>query len=257
MWSADNAVSRRRKTLTESSQEQSQSHPPATLASKEHMQMWFRELQDKFMTTVQDQFNTMREDMKQAVQELQVDVAKLEERTDMLERIVQNAEEEAQQHSETQEHLVRLTHNVELQCEDLENRSRRSNIRIENMVEAGEDKDLKMAVQVVFRDILAMEEAEYIKIDRVHRVGPRRKGEPGERPRDVLVAMSSYPQKQQILRKARGMDHIRMNGVEIQLFQDLALVTLQKRRAMGPVVKELVSRKIRYKWTFPFGLLFS
>lgn len=226
MWSSDNTSQPKGKTQEDLQGEgDTLTHfqqPP----SREDMQAWFQDLQDKFMSTVQEQFTTMKNDMKQVVQDIKVDMAKLEERTDIIGKTIQSVEEETQQVSQTQKHLARLTHNLEIQCEDLENRSRRSNIRIKNLAESVLDKDLKMAVKEVFREVLEAQDTEVIGVDSVHRVGPKRSGAPGERPRDVLVALSSYPQKEQILRKAREMEHIRMNGQEIQLYQDLALVAL-------------------------------
>lgn len=44
---------------------------------------------------------------------------------------------------------------------------------------------------------------------------------------------------------------------EYQLFTDLALTMLQKRRAMKPLLAKLQQHGIQYKWGFPFALIFN
>ncbi|XP_069502655.1 uncharacterized protein [Ambystoma mexicanum] len=136
------------------------------MASKEDMKMWFGEFQAQFMAKTETQFESMKNEMKKAIQELGSEIKSLGERMDTLEKITQNLDEEMQQYAELQEQLLRRTHNLEIQCEDLENRSRRSNIRIKNMVESIDDRDLKTAVQQVFKEILAAKEEEEVSIDK-------------------------------------------------------------------------------------------
>lgn len=66
-----------------------------------------------------------------------------------------------------EQHLDLQTH-----TEDLENRSRRNNVRIRAVPTGAEDGDLVGYVQDLFCKILGSSSDSTIKIDRCHRVGP-------------------------------------------------------------------------------------
>ncbi|XP_069467854.1 uncharacterized protein [Ambystoma mexicanum] len=122
--------------------------------TKADMQNCFKKLESQFLLSIHEQFQTLKEDMKQSLQEVKIDIAKLEERTDTLEKVVQQIED-TQKSDEMFEQLARISNNLELQCEDLENRLRRSNIRIKNLPESIKDKNLQGTVTQLFAEILA------------------------------------------------------------------------------------------------------
>ncbi|XP_069498864.1 rho-associated protein kinase 1-like [Ambystoma mexicanum] len=137
--------------------------------TKEEMQNCFKDFQDQCLLSFQEHFKSLKEDRKQSLQEVKKDIAKLEERTDTLEKAVQQMEDKNNKSEEALEHLSRLSYNLELQCEDLENRLRRSNIRIRNLPESIEDKDLPETVQQLFTEVLEEDTEPQIMIDRLHR----------------------------------------------------------------------------------------
>lgn len=52
------------------------------------------------------------------------------------------------------------------------------------------------------------------------------------------------------------MAPIKFQGSDIQVFQDLSPITLQRRRNFRVVTDKLREENIRYKWGFPFLLSF-
>ncbi|KAJ1170051.1 hypothetical protein NDU88_001932 [Pleurodeles waltl] len=47
------------------------------------------------------------------------------------------------------------------------------------------------------------------------------------------------------------------NGAQCSLFQEIAPATLARRQQFRPVMEALREKKIKYRWTFPFGVAFE
>ncbi|CAH2246054.1 Hypothetical predicted protein [Pelobates cultripes] len=137
------------------------------------------------------------------------------------------------------------------QVEDLENRSRRQNIRIRGLPEP-DATPLPDTLRALFRQILGQEGPKEIQFDRVHRAqGPQR---PDGRPRDVLCCLHTYSTKEKLMAAARGMTSIQFHGSEVSLYQDLSGLTLDARRALRPLTTTLRDKGVPYRWGFPFSL---
>ena len=150
------------------------------------------------------------------------------------------------------QHLVQIN---TMKLEDLENRSRRENIRVRGLREGEEGTDVKAAMKELFASLLPKEYPE-ICLDRAHRVGPMREGE-SRGPRDILVKLSNSIDKEKILSEARKMEVVKYKDYPCVLFQDLSPVTLARRNQFRPVTEKLRQEQIRYRWLFPFGIAFE
>lgn len=139
-----------------------------------------------------------------------------------------------------------------LQVLDLENRSRRSNIRIRGVPESIKQADLANTVTSIFNFYLNRAEEEYIEFDRLHRVPGRRSQ--GDRPRDILVKLHYHTTKEDIMQKARDKGPTTVEGAEVILLQDLAKKLLEMRRVVKPLLKLITSKQADYRWLFPFGV---
>ncbi|CAH2283767.1 Hypothetical predicted protein [Pelobates cultripes] len=139
------------------------------------------------------------------------------------------------------------------QTEDLDNRGRRSNIRIRNLPEAAGEEDVQATLTALFREILGPDSPPRIDLDRAHRALRPRNAD--NTPRDVICCLHEYRVKEMIMNKARLKPTWRFQGAEVALYQDLSPLTLEARRALRPVTQLLRSRNIPYKWGFPFCLL--
>lgn len=76
-------------------------------------------------------------------------------------------------------------------------------------------------------------------------------------PRDVIVKPHFYHIKEKIMLEVRHQGDISISGHSIQIFADIAQTTIQKRRALKPLLNQLINRQIKYRWSFPFRLSFS
>lgn len=92
----------------------------------------------------------------------------------------------------------------------------------------------------------------HIEMDRVRRaLKPK---DQASKPRDVICRVYSFALKEDIMRKARLIKPILIDGTPIQLFPDLSWITLQKRRVLQPLLHSLQDNCIAYRWGFPFTL---
>uniref|UniRef100_A0A803JBS4 L1 transposable element RRM domain-containing protein n=1 Tax=Xenopus tropicalis TaxID=8364 RepID=A0A803JBS4_XENTR len=147
--------------------------------------------------------------------------------------------------------LERSVHALSEHTEDLENRSRRNNIRIRNIPESY--TDLRKLLDLLFTKLLPEYATELLLIDRVHR-SLRPKPQHGEPPRDVVVRLHYFETKEDLLRSARTHKAVEIDGESIQMYQDLSPVTLQKRRDLRPITSSLTRAGYKYGWGFPFHL---
>lgn len=89
----------------------------------------------------------------------------------------------------------------QLHQEDMEDRSRRNNLRLRGPPEVTGAEDLTDTALAIFCSIDGVELPERVTLDRIHRaLGPRR-SDPA-RPRDVIFRLHYYTHKEQIIRKA-------------------------------------------------------
>ncbi|XP_069463392.1 uncharacterized protein [Ambystoma mexicanum] len=101
--------------------------------NKEDLQECLRGMENRMMDSLQRQLSTIREELKSSLQEVRKDMVELGERVDATERGLSEMTEDVKQNGILLEQITRATHNLELHAEDLENRSRRSNIRVKGL----------------------------------------------------------------------------------------------------------------------------
>lgn len=143
---------------------------------------------------------------------------------------------------------------LQLHLEDLEDHSRRNNLRLRGITEATGAEDLAVTVTAIFQTILGNDPPQ-LELDRVHRtLGP--KSADLDRPRDVLCRLHRYTQKELILRKAWDHGELEFDGATIKILPDLSRGTLQRRALLRPAL-ELARRKgYTYRWGYPLAVTF-
>lgn len=137
--------------------------------------------------------------------------------------------------------------------DNLENRSRRYNFRVQGIPESFPDSEaiMKELIQHLIPDIPHHK----LELDRAHRAltTPRDDG----LPRDVIVKPHYYVVKEQVMARAREIAHLQLRDHKIQIFADISPTTIQKRRALKPLLQPLITKNIKYYWAFPFRLNFT
>lgn len=138
------------------------------------------------------------------------------------------------------------------QIEDLENRSRRHNLRVRGLPESMDIDQISPTITEIFNNLLGRPPLTVIKMERVHRaLKPR--GKATDPPRDVICHIEDFQLKENILRNAILRSKYTYEGQTISFYQDLSNITLQNRRDLRPLLDKLRDKGIIYKWKFPFG----
>uniref|UniRef100_A0A8C5QBF6 Uncharacterized protein n=1 Tax=Leptobrachium leishanense TaxID=445787 RepID=A0A8C5QBF6_9ANUR len=138
--------------------------------------------------------------------------------------------------------------------DDLENRSRRNNIRVRGIRETITDLDACLAH--VFNYILEDRAVHPSSFDRAHRALRPRPSDTAP-PRDVICRVADYKLKQAVMTAARRQRIWEIGGDRLEIYPDLAQSTLQAPRALRPLTSLLSSRAVPYRWSFPFALVAS
>lgn len=136
---------------------------------------------------------------------------------------------------------------------DLEDRSRRNNLKIRGIPETIPATQLLPYTQALFSTLLPSLSAHDLIVDRIHRI-PKPAFLPENTPRDVLLRVHYYHIKEQILTTSRRSDDRHPQYAELQILPDLSRHTLQQRRNLATITKALRNHNILHKWKYPAKL---
>lgn len=120
-------------------------------------------------------------------------------------------------------------------CEDLENRSRRNNLRIVGIAEGEEGNKPTEFISNFLKDILDLEETPLI--DRAHRL-TLSQPKPGA-PRPFIMRVHFFHVKEEILRLSKEKGALEYNENAIYISGDLTAAEAKKRAAFSDVRKML------------------
>lgn len=138
--------------------------------------------------------------------------------------------------------------------DDLENRSRRTNLRIINIPEGSEDgKDpvkfmSELLMQITGPDVCPVPP----ELERAHRTPTVRTGH-GKSPRTFLVCFSKFQQKEAVLRWARNHE-LKYQGSTIRMYQDVSTALSKKRAAFNGVKQALYQKNVKFHLLYPARL---
>ncbi|KAJ1216024.1 hypothetical protein NDU88_003630 [Pleurodeles waltl] len=206
------------------------------------------------LTRAED-FSTLKQEIGADIKDLKREVIDLGQRVDAVEQTYNTQEEDLDCHRRELLTLQDKNQDLQYQIEDLENRSCLSNIRIKVVpaqVVAGSLEDF---VVRLLRYVAPALKEQDIVLDRTHRAGrPTRSLGQAQ---DILTCLHYYKQREVIMAAVRDTTSIEFEGHRVGMYQDLSMITLQRRRLLQPVTDLLREEGIRYKWGHPFRLLFT
>lgn len=138
-------------------------------------------------------------------------------------------------------------------CLDLENRSRRQNLRLVGIEEGAEGGNIIRFLTEFFPDVLGAENFHSpVIIDRAHRtLAPRPAA--GERPRAILVRLH-YMDKLKILDLGKAKGRLMYKGAQVHIFPDMSPEVTRLRAAFNPVKRKLCEANIAYSLFYPARL---
>lgn len=145
------------------------------------------------------------------------------------------------------------SYNKELleKTEDLENRSRRNNLRIIGLPEGCEGRVATAFMSKFFVDLLQDDSfTDPPELDRAHRA-LRAKPAEGERPRTIIVRFLRFQQKEQVVAIARKKGQLVYQGQRIFIFPDLSNTLAKKRATFNSVKSKLHQKAVKFSLRYP------
>lgn len=226
------------------------------------------ELAAMLTAEMEKQRENLKEDMATLIQAslapIQSSIASFREMVDTLGQRVTSVEITA---GENFEALSRVEKAVsELQAvnatlvdhiDDLENRSRRANLRIINVPEGSEPNgDMVTFVSTLLKDMMGNQVfATLPELDRAHRA-LMQKPKDGQPPRAIIVAFHKYQDREKALRWAR-QNVMQYKGHALRLYPDLSANLSKKRAAYKNVKSALYQKGIQFRLLYPARLRVS
>lgn len=243
--------------------------PPKNIKSGQHskpsVQMEEENLiASKKLTEAQSEFSAAtNDDILSAIHSLKADLTK--QSTDMLDAMngiksdllsqSQRIGEAEERISQAEEDVSALQHKVKKleetteflrnKVQDLEDRGRRSNLRLVGLPEKTEGSNMCAFIEDLLPKILKDTFSSTPVIERAHRVGqlnPNRQ----TTSRAILMKFLTYQDKEKTLRAARKMKELRYEGQWISLFPDLSAETRQRQWQFDGVKAQLRGMEIRF-----------
>uniref|UniRef100_A0A803K8U8 Uncharacterized protein n=1 Tax=Xenopus tropicalis TaxID=8364 RepID=A0A803K8U8_XENTR len=194
---------------------------------------------------------TLRESQKADMADIKMELHTIGEAQSRLESRLESIEKSHNKMTHRVNDHHKYIYLLRKHMEDLDNRGRRNNLRIRGIPESVTNAELQQTVSSLFNTILGKAPDTPLELNRAHRtLGPPR----GEKPRDIVCCVHKYSIKEDILRAMRNTETFKYNDYEVSIYQDLAWLTIQQRRALRPLTTTLRSKHIPYRWGFPFAL---
>lgn len=143
---------------------------------------------------------------------------------------------------------------LQMHMEEMEDRSRRNNLRLRGLPEATGPKDLADTATAIFRGLPGDPLPLGLDNYRIHRaLGPR--SQDPNRPRDVKCRLH-YSHKESIARKAWEAGVVDFDGAAVKILPDVPRATLQRRATLRPVLELARRHDATYRWGYPLSVLF-
>ena len=150
-----------------------------------------------------------------------------------------------------------------LKVDDLENRARRSNVRLVGLPELTEGGDVRNFLEKWIPKALGeMNFTGPLLIERAHRVGRLNSKDGSQptatRPRVVVMKFLNYADKVRVMKAARSKGKILVDDKNVMFFPDVSADLLKRRKVFDSAKKELASLSIhdlRYGIIHPATLL--
>lgn len=138
--------------------------------------------------------------------------------------------------------------------DDLENRSRRCNLRVLGIPESVKGPELFKFLQRTLPELLNIQDiCNDLVVERAHRLGPAR-SEADSKPRVVIFKSLSFIHKEAIWSASRKCKELRWNGSRLFIFQDYSAEVTRARKEFSPICTRLVKEGKKFALMFPARL---
>ena len=187
-------------------------------------------------------------------------IKEVTERMKVAEERISGAEDEMVQ-------LRTLTKTLQIQvkalterADDMENRSRRNNLRLVGLSENEEGRDACTFLEKWIPSVPGLKTSTTLALERAHRIGPqpRNVNNSTPPPRTLIMKFLNYKQKEEVLRAAKVKGTFKYKEYTIRLFPDVSAETHKKQRAYDGIRQKLREKGIdKHRIIFPSRLLLT
>ncbi len=176
----------------------------------------------------------------QAINGVQCDLKFLTTRVTETEDRVGTEEDNVSELQTQNAKLKTAIESLSLKIDDLENRSRRSNLRLVGLPEKIEGKDMVAFLEKLLPEILGPENFPGpLVIERAHRIGRFSEDRPDSPPRAVIMKFLNYADKVRTLKAARAKAIVMLDKRKLMFFPDVSAELHKKRKRFDTVKKDL------------------
>lgn len=211
------------------------------------------EVARKIMPDIQE---TLTNAIMTSIQSLQDELAKHDTRLDEAEQRISTLEDDTATTHARLASLLTENRRMAEKLDDLENRSRRNNLRFIGLPERIPASRLRHICEYDIPSALDMEGP--CKVERAHRVGPERLDAPSDksdrstRPRQVIAKFLDYSEKEALLRAYRRKQYpLKIEGHQILIFGDYSAEVVRKRKAFSKICTSLYMKKWKFQLQYP------
>ncbi len=166
---------------------------------------------------------------------------------DRVDSVQATAREDRSAVTDLRNQLERLTEKMT----DMEDKSRRNNVRLVGLPEGLEGSDVAGFLRVNLSKWIPSLKGRNIEIDRAHRVYDGRKN--SDRPRTLIFRVLRWHDRSEILKGARQAYPVKctQDNVTLLYFPDFSPVTAAKRKSLVPVLRSMTALGLQPFLAYP------
>lgn len=204
------------------------------------------------MRAMRQDFAGKLERIDASMREVKEVVKSLENRIEESEQRISASEDRSDRTERLLTYMLTKQRQLEGKCEDLESRSRRSNIRIYGVKEGAEgEKIMAEFIDNLLKNLLDLPADQDLGIECAHRSLTTAPTDPKASPRSIVVKFLHFPTKQQILFKAWSKKGLKYEGNIISLDNDYSLDIQRRRKEYRDMKRQLKERRIKFRSPYP------
>lgn len=207
---------------------------------------------------IRNDFSTKLDVVLSAIQDVKRDVQDFSVRMDGAEMRISSVEDAINSEKGKIDALVKQVALLTNKLEDLENRSRRSKLRLVNVPEKIEGHDAVAFLEKWLPEALGP--ATFPRqplIERAHRLPGRTQPNRPPSPRVLIVKFLNFQDKVRVMRAAMAKGKVICGGQEVMFFPDLSTDLHRRRRGFDRVKQQLRAMNVRYGLIYPAKLRVS
>lgn len=139
--------------------------------------------------------------------------------------------------------------------DDLENRSRRNNLRFVGFPEGCEGQNAPTFLRETIPQLMHLDYPNGIEIDRAHRSLTKRRPDGDHTPRAILARFLRFQDRERIAVAARKMGRVSRNGHHIMVFPDYSRPVVEMRSKFNQCKQMLHERRVTFSLMYPATLV--